>query len=336
MGHSRSADKQPANPATPSTSTSTTTTTPSGSKPSRQVPVKQPTTNTPDPSQSTNSTYQRPGPGFQHSTVNGLNPSGIQHPQFHHTRGPANPVNTSLPNSTAPPTRAMAEEYMTGWMPNQGQNFQPPVPDTTYGPIPHTWHPRFDPPAGGPQFVGGVPYPMYMPQPMQPPMHPMHPMSQPQTGMATAPMVVPVAQPQPVFMQPQGAPQGAVFAQPPAMPPMACSGPAMSCPGPTGPPGMVLPGNTLPNNPGMLAPDVMGIGKTRTENQLNQIMIAEKNNINEPQDFKPADDDPSRMYWCKEADGNWTQRNRYSIDQMENCRWYITREGVFYSKRFAD
>lgn len=44
--------------------------------------------------------------------------------------------------------------YVTA--PSMGVNFQPPVPDTTFGPIPHLYVPRFDPVPQGVQ-VGGFP-----------------------------------------------------------------------------------------------------------------------------------------------------------------------------------
>lgn len=35
---------------------------------------------------------------------------------------------------------------------------------------------------------------------------------------------------------------------------------------------------------------------------------------NKKQDMKPSDDDPHRMYWVREIDNTWTQRNRLTID----------------------
>lgn len=43
-----------------------------------------------------------------------------------------------------PTIATMAADYGTNSMPPTAQHFQPPVPDTTYGPIPHVYHPRFD------------------------------------------------------------------------------------------------------------------------------------------------------------------------------------------------
>jgi hypothetical protein len=40
------------------------------------------------------------------------------------------------------------------------------------------------------------------------------------------------------------------------------------------------------------------------------------------QDMKPADDDPFRMYWVREQDNTWSQRNRLTIDSGDigDCR----------------
>lgn len=80
-------------------------------------------------------------------------------------------------------------------------------------------------------------------------------------------------------------------------------------------------------------PDVSGLGRTSGEEALRQIKFAHSNRLYEPQDFKPSDDDPSRFYFVREVDGNWTQRNRFSIDHMGDCRWYVTDEGWFYAVR---
>lgn len=79
----------------------------------------------------------------------------------------------------------------------------------------------------------------------------------------------------------------------------------------------------------------MGIGQTPNEVLQEQLEFAYANNLYEPQDFKPADDDKSRFYWLRELDGNWTQRSRATIDHL-GCRWYITDGGVFYAVRLPD
>lgn len=92
----------------------------------------------------------------------------------------------------------------------------------------------------------------------------------------------------------------------------------------------VIPGNG--GNP----PEVSGLGRTQGEETVRQLQFAHANKLFEPQEFKPADDDPSRFYYVREVDGNWTQRNRFTIDQMGDCRWYVTDEGWFYAVRLPD
>lgn len=92
----------------------------------------------------------------------------------------------------------------------------------------------------------------------------------------------------------------------------------------------VYPGNS--GNP----PDVSGLGRTQGEETVRQLQFAHANKLFEPQEFKPADDDPSRFYYVREVDGNWTQRNRFTIDHMGDCRWYVTDEGWFYAVRLPD
>lgn len=69
---------------------------------------------------------------------------------------------------------------------------------------------------------------------------------------------------------------------------------------------------------------------------MEQAQFAYSNGLFEPQDFKPADDDPSRYYPVREVDGNWTQRNRFTIDNLGDCRWYVTNEGYFYAVRLPN
>lgn len=80
-------------------------------------------------------------------------------------------------------------------------------------------------------------------------------------------------------------------------------------------------------------PEVNGLGRTPNEEMLRQVQFAHANKLFEAQDFKPSDDDPSRFYYVREVDGNWTQRNRFTIDHMGDCRWYVTDEGWFYAVR---
>lgn len=83
-------------------------------------------------------------------------------------------------------------------------------------------------------------------------------------------------------------------------------------------------------------PEVSGIGRTLGEEATRQAEFAWQNRLFEPQEIKPADEDPSRMYYCRELDGNWTQRSRFSIDHMDDMRWFVTEAGWFYAVRQAD
>lgn len=129
--------------------------------------------------------------------------------------------------------------------------------------------------------------------------------------------------------------------QPPAQTPMmgipmGVTTPVMAAPAAaaTGVPLVPPPGNNPPITTAI--PDVAGLGKTPAEETLRQVQFAYDNGLFEPQDFKPADDNPSRYYYVREVDGNWTQRNRFAIDHMGDCRWYVTDEGWFYAVRLPD
>ncbi|KAK1750771.1 hypothetical protein QBC47DRAFT_464707 [Echria macrotheca] len=65
-----------------------------------------------------------------------------------------------------------------------------------------------------------------------------------------------------------------------------------------------------------------------------QVEFARANGVYEPQDFKPADDNPNRLYWCREPNNEYTLRNRRTIDQM-GCIWYIMPDGTFYAVKKA-
>lgn len=139
-----------------------------------------------------------------------------------------------------------------------------------------------------------------------------HPPVMPQPGMAQHPIMMPGQ----AYMPP-----GAQGYQPMA--------PALAQPAMGAPP--FFAGNAGPN-----VPEVAGLGRTPHEEMLRQIQFAHANKVFEAQDFKPADDDPSRFYFVREVDGNWTQRNRFSIDHMGDCRWYVTDEGWFYAVRLPN
>jgi hypothetical protein len=62
--------------------------------------------------------------------------------------------------------------------------------------------------------------------------------------------------------------------------------------------------------------------------------FARLNGVNDPQDFKPADDNPHRTYWCRELDNNFVLRPRHQIDRL-HARWYMMDDGVFYAVRLS-
>ena len=298
----------------------------------------------------------------------------------------------------------------------QGLHFQPPVPDTTYGPMTHTYVPRHD---GGvmPQVaaIGGplqVCYPHYyaahVPVVTTRPATALIPVAHVSimpSGTLYASRLIRAApfvlllwylfgwelevlawvvallylfwllvsdvncyglrdrvaiintQSSQVPLQPQAAPSHTLTvhhqAPVPAFQPQVASQPAVYFGGQTMPgsypvqvPPMCATAPAFPGVPGVagvpgsvtahLPPDVMGVGKTIAEIQAHHHDIAMTNGMHEPEDFQPTSKDPAKMYYCRELDGNWTQRSRYSIDKMGDWRWYQTPEGVFYAVRLPN
>ena len=123
-----------------------------------------------------------------------------------------------------------------------------------------------------------------------------------------------------------GGPPGS-FAQPLAPPP------AHFFAGPGQAPAQFAPGGYPNFGPGV--PDIMGVGRTRNQLAMEQAHAALTNEANEPQDFQPADKNPSRMYWVRQLDGEWIQMTRATVDHL-NTRWYIWPSGVFYAVRLED
>jgi len=74
----------------------------------------------------------------------------------------------------------------------------------------------------------------------------------------------------------------------------------------------------------------LSMGLTRNETLARDMEIARANNVGEPQDFKPADDNPNRLYWCRELTNDFILRDRRTIDQI-GCRWYMMPDGSFYA-----
>ncbi|KAI0128640.1 hypothetical protein BJ170DRAFT_682426 [Xylariales sp. AK1849] len=350
--------------------------------------------------------------------------NGTQYTAHPHYHNPHQQVSSSFitPNM----------EYANGAMPNTGQHFQPPVPDTTYGPMVHTYRPRTDggiPAAYGSQAsnFGHLTMPCTCPYPIAPsppathqyqqvpifhqqpqPVHNMSQMAQqapftcpihaslsrltihrlklagrcitlrqtrpnwctyPLTsasthmflhvasGIATAPMAMPMMQQPQYLQQPQSRQQPVMMhgGQPvQAMPAqgisviMPAQGTATAMPvqgmmathavpvmGGGQP--QVVAGNGIPgpNPSASLPPDIMGVGRTRSENMAEMLNKAHEENLFEPQDFKPADDSPSRMYMVRQLDNEWIKQTRYTIDHLPH-RWYITPWGSFYAVRLEE
>ncbi|KAK8021252.1 hypothetical protein PG990_006390 [Apiospora arundinis] len=246
----------------------------------------------------------------------------------------------------------MADNYATGAMPNTGQHFQPPVPDTTFGPIPHVYHPRFD---NGPRLVAvGTPVPVHNQSvPCACSGH-MGAMPQVTPGVSTVPCAV-SGPSQPTIVQtghavqPIGGASGQPFfavgapgtsgqpvlAQPAMMSGgLSAGGPSMAVP--VGAQGSVFIGNgALGHIPPGAYPDIMGVGKTASEQLAETMQAGQEQGAYEPQDIKPADDDPSRMYFCRELDGTVLLRNRYTLDNIP-IRWYVTTDGIFYAVRLPE
>lgn len=72
-------------------------------------------------------------------------------------------------------------------------------------------------------------------------------------------------------------------------------------------------------------------GLTATEHLLKMKAKTDR----KPQELVPADGDISRIYEVQELDGNWTRRNRYTIDSGEigKIRWFQRPDGSFFAKR---
>lgn len=162
-----------------------------------------------------------------------------------------------------------------------------------------------------------------------------------QAGPVTAPIMPVVAQ-QPYPAQPMMLGGGPPFQGPPMM--MAGGGvppgqPVLVHGGPA-PMGMgaapMMPGNypTYPSQYPIHNEPATGIGQTAGEVAAGFMTNPE---LNEPQDFKPADDNPSRMYMVRQLDGHYIQMPRATIDHFgKAARWYVTNEGVFYAVRLEE
>ncbi|CRK12163.1 hypothetical protein BN1708_010359 [Verticillium longisporum] len=234
--------------------------------------------------------------GYTNFSANLKNPGSNQLPTINQI-----PLNTNPTHIILDP--AMADYQFGGPRPG-GPSYQPPVPDTTYGPMTHVYRPRFD---NGAYFVHGQNVcndpSFFVPRTVYPPTgylvdHPILPNNSPAyyhyyaSRPISSPATLPMLEPRWAVVGGGGGPPGAP------------------------PPSVLIAGN----NPLHLPPDVSGVGRTSGEVALENAQFAYANGLYEPQDFKPADDDPSRYYPVREVDGNWTQRNRYTIDNLGDCR----------------
>ncbi|KAI1247806.1 hypothetical protein MGN70_011699 [Eutypa lata] len=334
--------------------------------PARPAPTTPQQDSTPD--------FEEPLPGYQHRITNypgGYSHSTlpVAHTPFGLQQPYAQPYPGFVPQVQAPAHIFSMEgrsEYTT---PNQepgAQNYtENPVPSMAQGPMEHQWHPRFDE-----QYSQQA----FMPMPMPMPAHPAAISFQMQTGYVGQPMPMPgmafQGQPQPQQpgppqyvmqpgqAQPQPGPPPHITGQPtqfvngqpgqyvpyqfpPQAPQQFSPQPAQAqFPGPPGGfqqvgQGQVTAGQPMPGGVSTLPPDIMGIGRTRSEFAAEQATAAVSNEANEPQDFQPADPNPGRMYWVRQLDNEWVQMSRATVDNLA-CRWYVWPSGVFYAVRLED
>ncbi|ROT35951.1 hypothetical protein SODALDRAFT_54992, partial [Sodiomyces alkalinus F11] len=286
-----------------------------------------------DPSRSVNS-FPYPYPNSHLSTY--LNPSVHNNVSRTHTLSPATPfphpglapttygnVNPLLYHQALPQANHQNQrENQTNMGDYQtprpdGLHFQPPVPDTTYGPMTHLYVPRFD--------NGAVPVYAQQPQPNN-----VTVIGQAPQPINNSPPIMVATQQMPGLMM-QGPISTPVQGQHFIMNGVSVMQAPQPAVGMAGPPGTAF----LAPKP-QLPPDVTGIGRTASEIAQENAEFAYNNGLYEPQDFKPADDDPSRYYPVRELDGNWTQRNRFTIDNLGDCRWYVTDTGYFYAVRLPN
>ncbi|OBS20856.1 hypothetical protein FPOA_07196 [Fusarium poae] len=254
-------------------------------------------------------------------------------------------------------------DYQNAAPPVNGLHFQPPVPDTTFGPMQHVYVPRHDGGLAGLQvgapasfnYVSAAPIAITPPSSYTTVVVPKTYYLNGYTYYPALGAVAPqpsayggyvVQQQQPYYVQQPAMGQQPVLIagqmqqqQPQQFVPQIQNVQGVPAVGLAG--GAAVPG-TVPvfagNVPGgggggpQHIPEVMGIGRTAGEEQFRQIKFAHANKLHEPQEFKPADDDPSRFYYVREVDGNWTQRNRFTIDHMGDSKWRSVTRTTVYEK----
>jgi len=135
-----------------------------------------------------------------------------------------------------------------------------------------------------------------------------------------------------VLQQPMGAPMMIQNHSVPGGPPLMLPGPTQTIQIPGNHP---LGGAGFPGQPPVHVEAAMGVGLTPNETAAQNMRVAQNNRAFEPQDFKPADPDPYRMYWIREVNGHWALFPRRQIDRLD-ARWCRTAEGVVYAIRGSE
>ncbi|KAK4212910.1 hypothetical protein QBC37DRAFT_483456 [Rhypophila decipiens] len=239
------------------------------------------------------------------------------------------------------PGAAMASPaYENATPPKPGAvSYQPQMPDTTNGPEVHWYTPRHDGttpygPGFGPQMVSQHPFQSC--QPVAAPFPGQSPIAMPfqQVCAPLQPTMIqhPIAQS--MMMQPL-APSAMYHAgMQPALP--QPSQPLFIQNGLQQQQGMMMLGSGAANMPmGATLPDpAFGVGYTASEVAMMNNQYAAYSNVDEPQEFQPADPDPTRMYRVRDFDGSWAMLSRKTIDRGA-FRWYVTDGGVFYAVRLV-
>ncbi|KAG4441398.1 hypothetical protein IFR05_003085 [Cadophora sp. M221] len=202
------------------------------------------------------------------------------------------------------------------------QNFQPQVgADTTTGPHLHTYIPRSD----GSILVNGVAYVRQSVTTI-----PISAPSVPADAVVIEAPVPVIPLPQPVVYQPPYIAQP----QPIYAPAAPAAAPAIAPPYYNIQP-QPFPAAGYPSF-NMSQPAYGTYGYTGAEMLMQNIGQTIHPDFAKKQEMKPSDPDPYRMYWCREPDNTWTQRNRMTIESGDigDCRWYVT-EGQFYAVRLG-
>ncbi|KAL2164430.1 hypothetical protein VTH06DRAFT_3646 [Thermothelomyces fergusii] len=220
-----------------------------------------------------------------------------------------------------------------------GVHFQPQVPSTENGPMIHHYVPRQDPVGVGSgtlytghqtsgSMVNGVVMPIQGLAPsiaqVTAPINPIV-VQQPGVAQVTTPMHPIVVQ------QPVGHSETMLNQDMQDGPKLILLGPVQAVQMNGTPPQIV----GLPVHPPVHVEPALGIGLTPSETMAQNIRMAQNNKAYEPQDFKPADPDPYRLYWFRELNGHWAVFPRRQIDRLD-ARWYRTDDGVFYAVRLSE